>query len=79
VLDDPLGVADHLAVEDQHRNPTLAAECLDLGAPRAALTDRLRLKCDAVPAQRASDASARAQPIRGSAAPVEDGHIAHDR
>jgi hypothetical protein len=79
VLDDPLGVADHLAVEDQHRNPALAAERLDLRAPRTALTDRLRLKFDPVPAQRASDAPAGTQPIGGGVAAVQDGHGAHDR
>ena len=75
VLDDPVGVADRLAVEDAQRHGALPRQRLDLRRGRAGATApgpcRRRSPCLA---QLARDAAAGAQPVRGRAAAVERGH-----
>ena len=75
VLDDPARVADHLAVEHQHRHPPLTAQRLHLGRGATAAGPRHRLECDPVAAQRPRDPAARAQPVGRSVAAIQRGHV----
>ena len=74
VLDDPPRVADHLALDHQHRDALLVGQRLHFRAPRASLRDSDLGKSDPFAPERAGDLAARAQPVgRGSAA-VERRH-----
>src|SRR5579884_304494 len=79
VLDDPARVADHLALDDQHRNSALAAQSLDLGTVRAAQRHPHLLVGDALAVERARDLAARAEPVRRGRAAIERGHQRYTR
>src|SRR5205807_561482 len=75
VLDDSARIADRLPLDHQYGHATLVGESLDFSSPGAALRDDDLLVEDPVPLQRACDFSAWAQPIRGSRAAVQGGHL----
>src|SRR4051812_49123014 len=75
VLDDPVGVADRVAAEDEQGDAILPGELVDLGAVRLAPRHAPLLDLDPVLAQLARHAPARAQVVRRRLAAVEDcGH-----
>src|SRR3954469_20705988 len=73
VLDDPLGVADHLAAEDDDGHPVLPRERVDVRPVRAAPRHAVLLDLDPAPPELARDPAARAEPVRRRAAAVQDG------
>ncbi len=74
VLDDPPRVADRLAVDHEHRHPSLTGERLDLRPPRSALRNLDLLEREPVALQCARDPSARAQPVGRRRAAIERRH-----
>jgi hypothetical protein len=60
VLDDPARIADHVAVDHQHRHAALTRQRLDLGPAGASLGDRDLLEVDPLTLECAGDAAARA-------------------
>jgi hypothetical protein len=71
VLDDPLGVADHVAAELDHRHVALAGQRVDLVAVARAQRDPHGLGLDAPAPQLARDPAAGAQPVRRRPAAVQ--------
>ena len=71
VLDDPLGVDDHLAAELEHRHPPLAGQLVDLVAVARAPRHAHRLRLDPARRQLAGHPPARAQPVRRRPAAVQ--------
>ena len=71
VLDDPLGVDDHLAAELEHRHPALPGEVVDLVAVARPPGDPHASRPRVLLGQLARDPAARAQPVRRRAAAVQ--------
>src|SRR3954454_16376044 len=74
--DDPVRVADRLAVDDQHRGVRLPRQGADLGTIGPPPRHAHRVVFDPAPAQLAGDAAAGTQPVRRCPAAVEGGHAA---
>src|SRR5436190_4440180 len=72
VLQDPLRVVDHLIAVDDHRDPALTGELLDLRPGRAAIGEPHDAVVEAEPAQAAGDRAARAEDVGPGRASVED-------
>jgi hypothetical protein len=63
VLDDPARVADHIAVEHQQRDPTLAAQRLNFGASRPTLWNRHGREFDSIAGESAGHLATGAEPV----------------
>src|SRR5918995_2576923 len=72
MLDDPVRVADRIAADDEQRHAVLAGQGHDLVALGLAPRHAPLLDLQAVPAQPARHAPARAQQIRRRATAIED-------
>src|SRR5207302_4778183 len=76
VLDYPARVVDHLVLVDQHGDPPLCGEVVDLVAIAATDRNPDLLVVDPRAAKPAGHLAARAKPVRWRLAAVEDGHAA---
>jgi hypothetical protein len=74
VLDDPLGVADRLAVELEHRHPILAGDLEDLRAVAFPIGHAHLLVLQPAALERPRGLAAGAEPVRGRHAAVQDDH-----